>query len=146
MYLVDTNLLLRSLQPEHAQYDTATTAISTLLTSQGVLAIVPQVAAEFWNVCTRPQEANGLGLSSDQAAHRLAAFERTFTLYRDVPGIYGHWRRLLAQYDVKGKQVHDARLVAAMMAHGLTHILTFNIRDFERYEAITVVDPVLRVE
>ncbi len=29
--------------------------------------------------------------------------------------------------------VHDARLTAAMLVHGLTHILTFNISDFARY-------------
>ncbi|MCG6133823.1 MAG: hypothetical protein MET45_04030 [Nostoc sp. LLA-1] len=29
--------------------------------------------------------------------------------------------------------VHDARLVAVMCVHGLTHILTFNISDFTRY-------------
>jgi predicted nucleic acid-binding protein len=41
-------------------------------------------------------------------------------------------------------QVHDARLVASMKANGVTHILTFNISDFARYEVegIVVVDPV----
>ncbi|MEI6442036.1 MAG: hypothetical protein WCO29_02610 [Nostocales cyanobacterium ELA583] len=32
-----------------------------------------------------------------------------------------------------GVNVHDARLVAVILAHGLTHILTFNISDFKRY-------------
>jgi hypothetical protein len=31
-----------------------------------------------------------------------------------------------------GVQVHDARLVAAMKVHGVTRILTINIRDFSR--------------
>jgi hypothetical protein len=37
--------------------------------------------------------------------------------------------------------VHDARLVAVMRVHSLTHILTFNTTDFIRYPAITVVHP-----
>jgi hypothetical protein len=31
--------------------------------------------------------------------------------------------------------------VAAMLIHGLTHILTFNIEDFRRYVEITPVNP-----
>jgi hypothetical protein len=37
--------------------------------------------------------------------------------------------------------VHDARLVAAMHVHGVTHLLTLNVRDFARYPGITVVHP-----
>ncbi len=40
-----------------------------------------------------------------------------------------------------GVNVHDARLVAAMLVHGLTHILTFNTPDFRRFSQITVVHP-----
>jgi predicted nucleic acid-binding protein len=42
---------------------------------------------------------------------------------------------------VKGKNAHDARLVAAMVRHGLTHILTFNAQDFSRYRGITIMTP-----
>ncbi len=37
--------------------------------------------------------------------------------------------------------VHDARLVAAMLVHGLSHILTFNTTEFARYSEITAVHP-----
>jgi len=42
-----------------------------------------------------------------------------------------------------GVQVHDAHLVATMLAHNITHILTFNTFDFARYapEGIVAVDP-----
>ena len=50
---------------------------------------------------------------------------------------------LVVTYDVSGVQVHDARLVALMIVHGVTHVLTFNTRDFARYagEGIVAVDP-----
>jgi hypothetical protein len=46
-------------------------------------------------------------------------------------------------FRVSGVQVHDARLVAAMKIHRVSHILTFNTDDFVRYapEGITAVDP-----
>jgi hypothetical protein len=40
-----------------------------------------------------------------------------------------------------GKPAHDARLVAAMERHGLTHLLTFNLVDFQRYAGLELLDP-----
>ena len=40
-----------------------------------------------------------------------------------------------------GKPTHDARLVALMLEHGVTHLLTFNSGDFNRYQEIGVIDP-----
>jgi len=55
--------------------------------------------------------------------------------------IYPEWERLVFTYSVKGVQVHDAKLVAAMCVHDLTHILTFNVDDFSRYPEIIAVHP-----
>jgi predicted nucleic acid-binding protein len=55
--------------------------------------------------------------------------------------IHAEWRRIVLAYSVSGAQVHDARLIAAMYVHGLTHLLTFNDRDFARYAGITVAHP-----
>ena len=48
---------------------------------------------------------------------------------------------LVATHVVKGKKVHDARLVTVMLAHGVTHLLTFNTSDFINYPGITLVHP-----
>ena len=48
-----------------------------------------------------------------------------------------------------GKQVHDTRIVAVMLTYNVTHLLTFNVPDFLRFQAlppglgigITVVHP-----
>ena len=56
---------------------------------------------------------------------------------RDV----GIRRRLVVAYSVVGVKVHDARLVAAMLVHGVTHLLTLNTNDFTRYSSITAVHP-----
>ena len=45
------------------------------------------------------------------------------------------------RYDVRGRQVYDARLVAVMLVHNISQILTFNITDFKRYQEITAVHP-----
>ena len=48
---------------------------------------------------------------------------------------------IVDQHKVIGRQAHDARLVAAMKVHNVTHLLTFNPDDFKRFSEITVVNP-----
>jgi predicted nucleic acid-binding protein len=55
--------------------------------------------------------------------------------------VFSYWRDLVATNDVKGKNAHDARLVAAMQRHGLTDLLSFNKPDFARFTAINAFTP-----
>lgn len=91
----------------------------------------------------RPADRNGLGLEPADADQLLRLVERLFPVLPDVPAVYPQWRQLVVAFDVSGVQVHDARLVAAMRIHSVTHILTFNVIDFVRYAAlgIVAVDP-----
>ena len=49
----------------------------------------------------------------------LVVTESLIALCREVP--------------VGGRQVHDANIVATMLAHGERRLLTFNVADFRRY-------------
>jgi hypothetical protein len=40
-----------------------------------------------------------------------------------------------------GVEVHDARLVAAMLVHAIPNLLTFNLADFKRFKQVRVVSP-----
>jgi predicted nucleic acid-binding protein len=51
------------------------------------------------------------------------------------------WERLVTLHHVTGKNAHDARLVAAMVVHGITHLLTFNTADFVRFPGVMALDP-----
>lgn len=140
-YLVDTNILLRSCQPDHPMYPTAVEAVATLLAREDQLYVSSQNIVEFWNVCTRPLDKNGLGMTPAEANAEVSSFESFLPLKPDVPELYQQWRKLVTAYAVKGVNVHDARLVAACIVHKLTHILTFNVRDFRRYRELVVVHP-----
>ena len=67
--------------------------------------------------------------------------ERFFILLPDSSETYQAWRGLVVQYQVSGAKVHDAYLVAAMLAHQVTALLTLNGGDFARYDAIQILDP-----
>jgi predicted nucleic acid-binding protein len=72
---------------------------------------------------------------------RLRLLERHFPVLPSNPAIYEKWKELVLAHNVRGVNVHDSRLIAAMMIHGVTNILTANTKDFQRYPDITVVAP-----
>jgi predicted nucleic acid-binding protein len=139
--LVDTNVLLRLANTADPTYPVAVTAVYALKAQGDDLRIVPQNLYEFWAVATRPTAQNGLGLSTADCGLEIAKLEAAFPLLSDLPTIVAEWKALVLAHDCKGKVAHDARLVAAMKAHGIPRILTFNGKDFHRYPGITVVDP-----
>ena len=142
LVLVDTNVLLRVVEPGHAQHSQAVGGIRNLSQAGHLLCLVPQVRYEFWVAATRPISANGLGMTTSEAAIVLEKFSPpVFRFFRDERAIYDAWYSLVCAQSVRGKQAHDARLVAAMQRHGLSHILTFNGTDFQRYAGIAILDP-----
>jgi len=84
---------------------------------------------------------NSFGLSIRETEEEVQLVERAFTLLPDNAQIHPLWRRMVNDYGVHGRQVHDTRLVAAMRVHGLSNLLTLNRADFLRYGGITAVDP-----
>jgi predicted nucleic acid-binding protein len=140
-YLVDTNILSRLAEPGHPMHQPALDAVKRLVSDGHKLHIVPQNLYEFWVVCTRPTAVNGLGKTAAEAAADLANLKTLFLRLDETPAIYGVWETLVTSTPVVGKNGHDARLVAAMVVHGLTHLLTFNAQDFRPYPGITAVTP-----
>jgi predicted nucleic acid-binding protein len=96
---------------------------------------------EFWAVATRPLAVNGLGMAPSAAESELTQIKQLFRLLDDTPAVYMEWEKLVLQYSVSGKNAHDTRIVAAMMVHHLSQLLTFNAADFQRFSGITVLTP-----
>jgi predicted nucleic acid-binding protein len=139
--LVDTNVLARLAHKSHPHTAAANAAIHQLWADGHELRIVPQVLYEYWSVATRPIEQNGLGFATDVVDADIQQFSRVFSVLRDERGILEPWRTIAAAHNVQGKQAHDVRLVAAMQRHALTHLLTFNVADFQRYAGVELLDP-----
>lgn len=139
--VVDANLMLRYVETTATHHPFAVASVAHFKSSGDELRALPQCFYEFWVVATRPVANNGLGLSTVQAELEMTGMEALFPMVLDPATLYANWRALVVAHDCKGKVAHDARIVAAMQAHGLTHLLTFNIPDFTRYPGIIVLDP-----
>jgi predicted nucleic acid-binding protein len=135
------NLLLRAVQREASAHSLAVEAMATLLTNGHELFITPQILIEFWAVATRPIDANGLGWSSALVQTEIERLRRLFSWLDDNDQVFSNWLQIVSGYNVQGKQVHDARLVAVMQTYQVTHLLTFNVDDFRRYQDINIWHP-----
>jgi predicted nucleic acid-binding protein len=140
-YLIDSNILLRMVNPLMDQHHLCKEAAFGLHSAGCLLYYTLQNASEFWNVSTRPVDRNGHGLSTHQTSLAWGEIERWMTLLPDNAYVYDTWRRLVASHEVLGIQVHDAKLAAAMLAHDVPCILTLNTADFIRYPGIEAVHP-----
>ncbi len=141
LVLTDTNILLRSADPAHAMYQEATDAVDKLRLRGEQPCLVTQNLIEFRAVATRPASGNGLGMSLAKANGEITRFQDFYPVFPDVLAIFPEWERLVSAYVSEGKQNHDARIVAAMIVHGIGAILTFNKSDFLRYLKIAVFTP-----
>jgi predicted nucleic acid-binding protein len=138
---VDTNILLRSVQPAHPMHVAAVRALELLMKREEPLFIAVQNVAEFWNAATRPAAVNGLGFTIEEAQVELVRIEAFFQILSENADSYTIWKSLLVERRVSGVQVHDARLAAVMKAHGIARIVTFNVSDFDRFPDIEAVHP-----
>src|SRR5436305_935759 len=139
--LADTNILLHFANAADAAHALVFAAVTTLLARGERLHYTHQNRREFWYVCTRPPANNGLGLTVAQTEEWLRRIDATFHRPPDLAAAGPEWDRLVHHYQVHGRAVHDAQIVASMITHGLTQILTINVDDFRRYSEVTAVHP-----
>lgn len=141
-YLADTNILLRFISPSDSNHLLVSSALYSLLRRGEQVGYTSQNLVEFWNVCTRPTTARGgFGLSVEETDRRARIIETYLTFLPSCKAVHLEWRRLVVHYRVSGVQVHDTRIVAAMLTSGITHLLTFNGNDFRRFSEISIVHP-----
>jgi predicted nucleic acid-binding protein len=136
LILLDTNMLLRVVEPGHVQHARALQILRSYRQAGHELCLVPQNHYEFWVVATRPIAQNGLGMTTADAETQLEKLAPLFRLLRDEPAIYEPWRELVSKLRIEGKQAHDARFVAAMQRHsGKLYLLLISpiLRDIQAF-------------
>ena len=50
--------------------------------------------------------------------------------------------KLLGEFKIGGKQVHDANIVATMLVYEIPCLLTHNAKDFERFEGMIEIESI----
>ena len=132
---------MRLADPDSEQHAVAIQALAQLLGQGDEVYLTPQNFIEFWAVATRPVEGNGFGWTTERTAKEVADLQERFPMLPDLPEVFTRWLELVQQLPVRGKRVHDARLVAVLQAHAVEHLITFNTADFAAFSFLSLIDP-----
>ena len=129
---VDTNVFVPARFEAAPAHAVARAALDRAVRAGEALRISRQVMREYLGTATRPQ-AWSPPVPMAVALADLSWMEAAFEILEDGPRVMETLAALCREIPVGGKQVHDANIVATMLAHGERRLLTFNIRDFRRY-------------
>ena len=135
---VDTNVLVYASRQRSPFHTRAVASLGQVANDGGSLWFSRQILREYIAVVTRPQPTEP-ALSSTAAVADANGFLAKLDVAEDGPRVTTMLLQILGQYPSGGKQVHDANIVATMLAHRIPRLLTFNEADFRRFGTLIEV-------
>ncbi len=131
---LDTNILVY-LCNEESRFHEKVVAIFKHIVEKYDIWISRQVLREYAVVMSR-QEFYGKTLTSQEIVEDIEKWEKSFNVIDETKEITDNLKNLLVKYDIKGKKIHDANIVASIVNFSIPLIFTFNIKDFQEFEEI----------
>lgn len=143
MIAVDTNILVYAHRRDSEFHHTAAEALRQLAAGDELWAIVWPCIHEFLSIVTHPRVYKPAS-TVDEALTQIEAWRESPSL-RLLAEDAGYWDELAAlvrQGKVTGPKIHDARIAAICMVHGVRELWTAD-RDFSRISGIKVRNPLI---
>lgn len=129
---VDTNVLIYANVAMAPFHGAALKSLQDAYQTGRPLWISRQVLREFIAARTRPQTFAEPS-TPDVVIERVRYLEERFEVADDTAAVTEQLIKLMANFEIGGKQIHDANIVATMLAYGIPCLLTHNTKDFERF-------------
>lgn len=140
---IDTNVLVMARILEAPDHETARKSLEKAFHGHEPLRISRQIIREYLVVVTRPQTWP-VAMTREEALDDVGRLLDSFEVLEDGPVVTELLMALCREVSVGGRQIHDANIVATMLAYGERRLLTFNTSDFIRYggriELVTIQD------
>jgi toxin-antitoxin system PIN domain toxin len=142
MLAVDTNILVYAHRREPREHAAALELLRSLAAGSEPWAIAWPSVYEFFSVVTNPKIWKQAASSPDQAWAQLAAlFEAPgLRVLSEPEGFASVLAGFARRARVRGPVIHDARIAAICVVHGVDKLLTRD-RDFSLFPELTVEDP-----
>ena len=129
---VDTNILVSALLPESPKYFHARGILRRLAEADAEVWISRQVIREYLATMTK-YERLWSDVTRAALIDAVRTLERHYIVAEELPIVAEQLYFLLGQVPTGGKQVHDANIVATMIAYDVRTLLTYNLDDFKRF-------------
>ena len=145
MIALDTNILVYGHREESEFHKPALQRIQQLAEGLSPWALPWPCLHEFYSIVTHPrifQPPTPWNLALEQIDAWLES--PSVVLVSETAAHWGELRPLLVSGKVSGPLVHDARVVAICLQNGVRELWSAD-RDFGRFPALTVVNPLANV-
>lgn len=144
MVAVDTNVLVYAHREDAPWHGPALEAIRSLAEGDAPWAIPWPCVHEFLSVLTNPR-IFGPPTVMPLALQAMEHLMETSGLILIAEGAehFRQLRTLLEDGNITGPQVHDARIAALCLTHGVTELWSAD-RDFSRFPRLKVRNPLIR--
>ena len=143
MIALDTNLLVYAHREDSAWHAPAVSAVTSLAEAPAPWAIPWPCLHEFLAIVTHPRIYDPPTLLA-QAVEQVEAWldSPSLVLLAEGPGYWPRLRDVVVTGRVAGGLVHDARIAALCLHHGVSELWTAD-RDFSRFPALAVRNPLV---
>lgn len=135
--MVDTNVLVYSTVAGCPRHRESRHWLAALQRRGVQLCISPQIVREYLVVLTRGNVFERQ-FTVDAALQELEAILPALKLLPETEEVSQQLRGLVHRYQVQGKRIHDANIVATMMVHQLKRLATYNRADFRDFTEVTL--------
>lgn len=142
MVAVDTNVLVYAHRREAREHDAANGFVRKLAESDEPWGIPWPCVYEFFSVVTNPRIWKVNASSPDQAWAQLDAWfdAPALRMLGETDGFSAILRQIARRSRVRGPVIHDARVAAICLAHGVEKLFTRD-RDFYLFPELVIADP-----
>lgn len=138
---IDTNILIYSTNSSSPWQRIALQTLEKARNQNIELVISQQILREYLATSTRIS-VESKEFTLEDILENIEIFRNEFTTLDVRPTVFDKLIELVQEFPTAGKQVHDANIVATMLVHGVGHLLTQNVDDFNRFsKKITVLSP-----
>ena len=143
MIAVDTNLLVYAHRRESRAYETAYKVLLELSEGERVWAIPWPCCYEFFSVVTNRRIWREAATPPERAWAQLEAWTASPSnqLIGETDNFLSVLKGFVQRPRVRGAVVHDARVAAICIAHGVEMLLTRD-RDFSLFPELPTRDPI----
>ena len=142
MLAVDTNILVYAHRRETREHGRALQTVRELAEGRSAWAIPWPCLYEFFSVVTNPRIWKQAASEPVQAEEQIQAWvdSPSMHLIGETEEFWPVLRGLLERPRVRGPVVHDARVAAICLAHGVEALLTRD-RDFSLFPELALRNP-----
>ncbi len=137
---IDTNILVYANVIETPFHEQALAAINTAHEAGRTIWISRQVIREYLVTLTRPQVFENLPRVT--VLEQVDQFIERFQVADDTATASEQLVNLMRDFKIGGKQVHDANIVATMLAYDIPCLLTHNVKDFQRFGEVIRIEEI----